>query len=193
LLVFVAAILVYEGARYNLRYYLPIAPLIVWIICNNLARIPRSLAVVVLAAFFASNAFFTLYYNNIAVAQAVSRTHTFPFRDNLRLIKEQRFRQNDISAINSAVGPQTRVLFLSLPYYGDGGFYVWERAGLFVPELEIQYMNQPDWAFIVDYARKQRLGQALYFGGVTEIARKQWGAEVGWKQLTSHSYLLTFR
>jgi hypothetical protein len=193
LVVFVATILVYEGARYNFRYYLPIAPLLVWIICNNLVRIPRRLAAALLVAFFVSNGFFTLYYNNIGVANAVNRIHVFPYRDNLRLIKEQRFRQNDIEAINAAVGPQTGVLFLSLPYYLDGGFHVWERAGLFAPGLEIEYMNTPDWWFITDYARKHRLRQALYYGGVSEAERKQWGSQVSWKKLTGRSYLLTFR
>lgn len=189
---FIATILVYEGSRYNLRYYLPIAPLLAWIICNNLVRIPRRLAVVLLVVFFASNAFFTAYYNNIAVAMAVSRTHTLPFRDNLRLIKEQRFQRNHIAAINAEVGPQTNVLFLSLPYYRGAGFYIWERAGLFAPELEIEYMDEPNWKFITDFATKHRLRKALYFGVVAKTAREQWEARVSWKRLTSKSYVLSF-
>ncbi len=193
IVVFIATILAYEGARYNLRYYLPIAPLLAWIVCNNLVRIPRRLAVVLLLAFFSSNGFFTLYYNNLAVAKTVNRTHTFPFRDNLRLIKEQQFRKNDIDAINAEVRTQVNVLFLSLPYYRGAGFYIWERAGLFAPGLEIQYMDEPNWEFINDYARKHGLSQALYFGGVNEAARMKWGSRVSWGKLTSMSYLLTFR
>jgi len=191
--VFIATILVYKGARYNIRYYLPVAPLLVWIACNNLARLPRPLAGVLLGAFLLSNGFFTLYYNNIAVARAVDRVHAFRYRDNLRLINEQRFRNNDIRAINDHVAPHRNVLFLTLPYYHGAAFYIWERAGLFAPGLTIQYLHEPDWNFIDRYAKQQGLSQALYYGQVTRAAREKWGSRISWQQLTRMSFVLTFR
>jgi hypothetical protein len=191
--IFIVTILLYKGARHNIRYFLPIAPLLVWIICNNLNRLSRKIAIALVAIFLAGNGFLSVYYNNPWLNSLVNDVHMLPVHDNLRLVNELDFRDRDIRAISQASGPGRDVLFFSLPYYNGGGWYVWERAGLFPPELQIEYMTKPNWKFITRYAEEHELEQALYYGSLPKSVAQKWDRKVSMKKLSSRSYALDFK
>lgn len=140
-LVFVATILIYHGARHNMRYFLPIAPLLVWIICNNFFVVNKQIRTVLLTVFLGCNLLFTLYYNSPDFKERTRFALGFQQYDNLRLVHDQYNEQKNIAAINKHLSEKRNTLFFVSNYYEDGMWHVWEREGLYSKKLEVIYLK----------------------------------------------------
>jgi len=192
ILLFVTTILLYHGAKSNIRYFLPIAPLLAWIICNNLMGVNRKIRILFLSAFISVNLFFTLYLNNIPIKTLVDRVHSFGKLDNLRLVGQQYETQKMITAINNLVSPERNTLFFARHYYGKGIWQVWEREGLFSKDLNIVYILEPDWAYMINYAGKHGLKQAILYTRFRKNARTTHSG-VEQRKIARMGYVLTFK
>jgi hypothetical protein len=191
LLLFIATVLVYRGARYNIRYFLPVAPLFAWIIYNNLAIVGREIRYVLLFVFAAANLFHTLYYNNVWIKEKVGYFCELENHDNLRLAVEQYNRKKEVDEINKHVTEKRNVLFFARSYYKEGLWYVWERDGLFSKKLKIEYLRKPDWEYISKYGKTHNLGEAmLYTRSEIDNNKRYLGIRV--KKIANMTYLLFF-
>ncbi len=164
-LLFIGSLLVYHGAGHNIRYFLPIAPLLVWIACNNLNRIRSKVRYPLIVLFCVINCFLILYYNNIEFHKTINKVYQFSNHDNLRLVDEQNDVSKYIQTINNGVNDHRNTLFFVNPYYyGNAMWHIWEKDGLFDKRLNIVYMRQPNWDKIgMHDARQYQISQAFFY------------------------------
>jgi hypothetical protein len=192
----VGTILVYDGARYNMRYFVPAAPLLVWIIAGNLGALGRRFGAwaprLLLGLFLVGGAFLTLYYNSIPFHDAVRPFAPLRGHDNLRLTGEQRTVARRIAEINRRVDEGVDTLFFAHSYYRDGTWYVWERGGLFDERLKIVYMRKPYWGRIRKHARRHGLTRALLLTR-RELTTEHKPRSIEVEELRRKVYLLRFR
>jgi hypothetical protein len=142
---FVASLVGYHGAGHNPRYYLPIAPLLAWIIVGNLARLEVRPRRALLAAFIVVQLFTTTYYNSFEVRDRLQVLVRLPRVDNLRLTFEQRKARRALDAIHRHASGEQRTLFFVASYYGDTKWAVWKREGLLPTGMPTIYLAEPDW------------------------------------------------
>ncbi|MDJ0763250.1 MAG: hypothetical protein QNJ97_09705 [Myxococcota bacterium] len=191
ILVFIGTILVFHGADYNIRYYLPIAPLLAWIACKNLMALKRQYRLVWIGLFIACNLFLTAYFNIIPFNRAVREVYKLENHDNLRLVGSQYYARERIEAVNRNVREDRRTLFFVYSYYKKGMWYVWERDGLFHEDLEMIYMLKPDWKKIVRQAEQRGIGKALLFSK-KRLSSKVQPAGLKLRKIRSRVYKLDF-
>ncbi len=139
LIVFILSILIYRGGRLNIRYYLAVAPLLVFIIMLNWQRLRSSWKRVFFVSFAVINGFTLLFYNSVAFHAAVRDFVPLSSHDNLRLTREQRDRKESIDTINRLFNEGYNTLIFLSDYKGDIRWYVWEQDGYYERGLSIIY------------------------------------------------------
>jgi len=142
LALFVLPILYYKGAKYNIRYFIAITPVLAWIATDQILKLSPKARRIFLVSFFSFNAFTILYYNNIGFNAMVSKTIQLPAVDNLRLISEQKHERDVIEKI-AQLAPQydNTLIFLST-YYKDNPQQIWELSGLLPAGLKVYYAKR---------------------------------------------------
>jgi hypothetical protein len=191
LVVFVVSILLYRGATYNPRYFLPIAPLLAWIACCNLTRLSRTPRRLLVSLFVACQLCLGGYYNSNLGWRVGRSVYALPDVDNLRLNLGQRRARETIDAINANVRNRGDVLFFIRKYYGDGMWYVWERDGLLSDQLEVIYLQRPDWDEIVRLAEERRIESAILYVLRSELDASPAPANVRTRQVGFRVHRLT--
>lgn len=185
LLVFVLTLLPFRGTRDNLRYFLPIAPLIAWITCLALSSLNRKLQVVLIALFLVLNSTTTLYYNSIPVHDWIARVRPLKIHDNLRLVRAQRNADEFVRTVNHyVVSDDCHTLFFASRYYGDAEWHVYEREGLFDRRLDIVYSRNLEWQEIMRYSTEHGITSALVYarrkGPLHDVPENIWIRYVGY-------------
>ncbi|MBF0369883.1 MAG: hypothetical protein HQL52_10530 [Magnetococcales bacterium] len=141
--IFISTVLFYQGAAYNIRYFLPITPLLAWWGAVRLSRLGPGGRQGLLGLFLLWNGFTILYYN-VPVFQRWVHPHiSLPQVDNLRLVSEQqRARENLAWMDHFTPSHDQTVIFLSR-YYDGNTPRGWERAGYFADGTILHYA--PYW------------------------------------------------
>lgn len=193
LVVFIITIIVYKGAMYNIRYFLPAAPLFAWIICSNLQGINYKIRRLLVGVFLIINLFLTAFYNNIGFNEWFSQFDLLDRHDNLRLVDEQLRVKKAIDSINQHTSDACSVLFFVGSYYGTGEWYVWERDGLFSNQLDILYGSKLNWKSISRFARKYKLKEALLYTGMRVSTEKKHAGIRAITELSPRAYHIEFK
>jgi hypothetical protein len=141
------SLLYFYGTRYNLRYYLPLAPFFTFFVLSGWKSIKPGIRYGVLIIFLIINIPLTIVYNCLPVHAYVSQFVNLPEFDNLRLVNEQLKAKNDIDLINQLFrkGPRKKYLVYLSNYYGDASHNVWTRENFISPDIHIIYRSSWDY------------------------------------------------
>lgn len=146
LLLFILPILYYRGAQYNIRYFIPIIPLLAWLIALQMRTWSIFLRRISISLFILSSLLVSTYYHHLGFKQWSQQYISLPNIDNLRLLTEQVPEREHLADIRQYAQQYQNNLIYFSDYYEQGIFGVWQKAGLLPPELNIYYfMNwQPE-------------------------------------------------
>lgn len=163
IIVFMATILPYYGSTYNPRYLLPVTPLLVWIVANNLVKLPRAAIQVLVVSFLLINGFTTAYYNSRSVFEWASPALQLPLSENLRLNNGQRRAARSLAVIREQSHLGLSTLYFIEHYYGDGMWYVWQDEGLIPASMDVVYLKSPDWEAMKAHSIQHSVRRALMY------------------------------
>jgi len=178
-----------RGAIYNMRYFIPILPLLAWIIANNVRKTSNKFQIIIILIFLSINSAMMMYYNSISLNSFFNKHLPFKMKqyDNLRLTNEQKNTAHSISLINSLVNDRCNTLFFISRYYSKAAWHIWEREGLFSDDLKIVYglsvaeaIKDSDFEeailFLIDKRYRRELNHAVFaeLFDITEMGDGVW-------------------
>jgi len=139
------ALLYFYGTRYNLRYYLSLAPFFTFFVLSGWKDIKPGIRYGILIVFLVINIPLTIVYNSIPAHAYASRFVNIPEFDNLRLVNGQLKAKTDIGLINQIFreDPRMKYLVYLRAYYDDAAHKIWSREGFLSPEINI--INRSAW------------------------------------------------
>lgn len=145
----VVVLLYFYGTRYNLRYYLALAPFLLMFMMGGWASASARVRHVSVALFMAINLLLTLVYSSMSVHAWASKYVAIPVVDNLRLTSEQQDMKNDIERINRLAESNRNIRYLIFmsAYYDDASYTIWSRERLIDPRIDIIYKHPEDPSF----------------------------------------------
>jgi len=141
------SLLYFDGTRYNLRYYFPLAPFFTFFVLSGWNSIKPGTKYGVLILFLIINIPLTIVYNSITVHAYASQFIHIPKFDNLRLVNEQLKARTDIDLINQLFrkGPRKKYLVYLSDYYGDASHNVWTREEFVSSDINVIYRRSWDY------------------------------------------------
>jgi hypothetical protein len=159
---YVHVFMVFHGSSYNMRYYLPVFPLIALFVVRALRAVPaRRLVAAGLAVFAVTNGATILAYDSAVANRVFARVAPeklnggqLGYFDNLRLSAQVRMKEA-LDRLNAELPPGATLNYVTAYYEGaaDG---IYQGAGLLRPDIRIRYARDLDergpvagdsWAF----------------------------------------------
>jgi hypothetical protein len=153
---YVAGLLPFPTAFYNMRYFLPLFPLAALAIVRGAATMKPALRTAGAIAFFGINAATTAIFNAPALFDAVrpslpdtkvewlANGPPLALLDNLRM-EQHRDQAAWLRAIDQNAEPGAVLYMLDVVYYRDAQQQVFERDGFLRPDLVIRYVSRRDF------------------------------------------------
>jgi hypothetical protein len=137
---YATAHLFFLGTCLNMRYFLPILPILSLLVVSNLNSLGSILKIrIAIFLFVFLNLYSLIYYNSIEVHSKLADIFPLPRVDNLRITAGQNEAAESIRRINEIeLTTRIPIIFVS-GYYQDGTFHVWEKDGLFGKNSPINY------------------------------------------------------
>lgn len=180
---YVAGLMAFPTTYYNMRYFLPLLPLVALACVHGARAAAPSFARAIFAAQLALGALLIAVFNFAplhAVAEPAIPAWTFTagygkqgMLDNLRM-SQHRARAREIDRANEAVEPGGVLYMVDCAYYRDATHGVYENAGLLRADIQTRYVRGRElalnedhaWAWVF-YGDPQALARA---GTITELA-----------------------
>jgi hypothetical protein len=148
LAVYVHVFMVFHASIYNLRYYVPVVPLMALFVVRGLRHLKRrALVAASLAMFVATNGAMIFAFND-AKANGLF-LHVAPHRinwgefghfDNLQLDAQLQMKQA-LDRIDAELPPGATLYYVDA-YYGGVAEGIYQDAGLLRPDLRIRYVKR---------------------------------------------------
>jgi hypothetical protein len=154
--VYVAGLLPFPTAFYNMRYFLPLFPLVAVAVVNALETTAPRTRVAVASAFLALNAATALLFNVPALfdrarpwlpdtkVEWLANGPPLALLDNLRM-EQHRDQAAWLDAANREVEPNGVLYMLDVVYYRDAQQHVFERDGFLRHDLVTRYASRRDF------------------------------------------------
>jgi hypothetical protein len=147
---YVHVFMVFHGTSYNMRYYLPVVPLMALFVVRALRAVPaRSLVAASLAIFAVVNGATILAYDSPAANRIFARVAPqrvnggqLSYFDNLRLSAHLRTKEA-LDRLNAEL-PQGATLNYVTAYYEGAADGIYQASGLLRPDIRIRYAKNLD-------------------------------------------------
>lgn len=162
---YVHVFMVFHGSSYNMRYYLPVFPLIALFVVRALRAVPaRRLVAASLVVFAVTNGATIVAYDSVAANRLFARVAPkklnggqLGYFDNLRLSAQVRMKEA-LDRLDAELPPGATLNYVTAYYEGaaDG---IYQASGLLRPDLRIRYARHLDelgpvpgdaWTFFPD-------------------------------------------
>ena len=185
--IYVAGLLPFPTAFYNMRYFLPLFPLLAIAVVRGAETVPARARTIGLISFLALNATTTLLFNWAPLFDAV-RPHLpdtkvnwleggppLSLLDNLRM-EQHRDQAEWLRTIDQNAEPGATVYMVDVVYYRDAQQQVFERDGFLRRDLAIHYVRrrelQPNESHFFVWSFLPTPPDLTPFGRVTDLGNR---------------------
>jgi hypothetical protein len=142
---YVHVFMVYHGSAYNMRYYLPVLPMMALFVVRALRAVRwKSLLTAGLATFAVTNAAAILVYDSAAANRLFARVASqkinggqLGYFDNLRLSSHLRMKE-PLDRINAELPPGASLNYVT-SYYEGAADGLYQASGMLRPDIRIRY------------------------------------------------------
>lgn len=144
ILAFITPLFYFYSSSENIRYYLPIMPILGLIILSNINKSSKYFKPIILIFFAIINVYTTFFYNNLSFHSKTKNFLSLPHIDNLRLTNHQLVVHNDIRLINQMNVEKNINTLLVLGEYLATEWYTWDKGRLLNQNIHVVYLKEWD-------------------------------------------------
>ncbi len=188
--VYVAGLLPFPTTFYNMRYFLPLFPLVALVLVHGAATFASGARTTLLAAHAAIACLLVVVFNFVPAYRAAEPAIPeltvdwigvpLSLLDNLRM-KLHLEQAEVLENINGHVPPGSVLYMVDVVYYGDAQHEVFERDGLIRPDITTKYASSrgftPGEKSFYVYGFRGRPRGIESFGSVTDLGRSLYRVE----------------